>query len=211
MNSQFETKTPFIDLLFIMLLGFVSLFILSFIQINPIAKKEDIESFDDYMIVLEWDKKDDSDYDLWLRTANREIIGFANKTGVVAYLDRDDLGKANDTIKFDNGSEITLEHNREVIFIRNAIQGKYFVNVHAYQKKRDLLDPLRIKIVDVRSGLVVFYTNIKTIMKNEEKTVVSFYINEKKRIESLDESSGIKFVTESGSVFKLRDNEENVQ
>lgn len=203
MSNKFETKTPFIDLLFIMLLGFVSLFILSFIQINPIAKKEDIESIDDFMIVLEWDDKDESDYDLWLRTPNSEVIGFVNKNGVVAYLDRDDLGKANDTITLANGNQLVLENNREVIFIRNAIKGKYFINVHAYFKRDDLSDSLRIKVIDVKSGLVIFHKKIKGIEKNEEKIVGSFYINEKKRIiDSNDE--GFQFVTRSGSLQRLR-------
>jgi hypothetical protein len=203
MSKKFETKTPFIDLLFIMLLGFVSLFVLSFIQINPIAKKEDIESIDDFMIVLEWDDKDESDYDLWLRTPNNEVIGFVNKNGVVAYLDRDDLGKANDTITLANGNQLVLENNREVIFIRNAIEGKYFINIHAYYKRDELSDSLRVKVIDVKSGLVVFYKKIERIEKNEEKIVGSFYVNEKKRIIDTNDE-GFQFVTHSGSLHRLQ-------
>ena len=46
----------FNDLLFNVLIGFVMLFVIAFLMINPIAKKADIPVKAEFIVVLEWDE-----------------------------------------------------------------------------------------------------------------------------------------------------------
>ena len=54
-DPRYRSSFGFIDLLFNMLIGFVFLFMLAFLLINPVAKKETIKPKAEYFIELEWD------------------------------------------------------------------------------------------------------------------------------------------------------------
>ena len=63
MQRQYHSNLPFVDLLFKVLIGFVFLFIVSFLLINPIAKRADIEVKAEFLITVMWpdDLEDDVD------------------------------------------------------------------------------------------------------------------------------------------------------
>ena len=67
MSNRYVSSTAFIDLLFNIVIGVAFLFILAFLLINPVAKKQDIESKADYLIILTWDVESQDDIDLWVR------------------------------------------------------------------------------------------------------------------------------------------------
>ena len=50
------SNLAFNDLLFNVLIGFVMLFVIAFLMINPIAKKADIPVKAEFIVVLEWDE-----------------------------------------------------------------------------------------------------------------------------------------------------------
>ena len=58
--------TSYNDLLFNVLVGFVLLFILAFMLINPITKKAEIPKKAEIMVMLEWEDKSKDDIDLWV-------------------------------------------------------------------------------------------------------------------------------------------------
>ena len=64
----------FVDFLFILLLAFISMFILALLLINPVAKKSEVERKAEYIIVLEWDKHSDDDVDLWVQDPEGKIV-----------------------------------------------------------------------------------------------------------------------------------------
>ena len=61
------SNLAFNDLLFNVLIGFVMLFVIAFLLINPIAKKADIPVKAEFVIVLEWDNESHTDLDLWVQ------------------------------------------------------------------------------------------------------------------------------------------------
>ena len=73
-NKIYGGRTAFIDLLFNVLIGFVFMFILAFLLINPISKKKDIEEKAEYVITMTWPKHLDDDLDLWLETPDNKIV-----------------------------------------------------------------------------------------------------------------------------------------
>jgi hypothetical protein len=52
------------------------------------------------------------------------------------YLDKDDLGFANDIVKNVNGTVTKVNINREVVTIRGIIPGEYIINAHYYSARK---------------------------------------------------------------------------
>jgi len=132
MTNKYNSNLAFIDLLFNLILGFVFLFVLSFLMINDPEKKSEIEQKAEYMIVLDWDDESDSDIDLWVETPHGKV-GFMNPQVGSVFLDKDDLGHRNDTYSSmgSNKSEVVYI-NREIVNIRAFEPGEYIVNAHFY-------------------------------------------------------------------------------
>ena len=121
---KYTSNLAFVDFLFILLLAFVSMFILALILINPVTKKSEVERKAEFLITLEWDNKSDDDVDLWMEDPMGRLVSFRNKTIDVMHLDKDDLGQVNDTIRFPDGTSQVIFLNREVISLRGWIQGQ---------------------------------------------------------------------------------------
>ena len=125
------SNLSFNDLLFNVLVGFVMLFVIAFLLINPITKKSDIPVKAEFLIVLSWPADAADDVDLWVQRDNEKPVGFSNRENTPLHLDRDDLGRTNDKVIID-GNPTTINVNRETTTIRGIVPGDYFVAVHYY-------------------------------------------------------------------------------
>lgn len=200
MNKQLDTRTALTDVITIIAAYFIMLFIIAFLNMNPIAKKKDIDTIDRFLIKLEWNDKNTSDYDLWLLDAAGDRIGYSNKNGRIAYLDRDDLGKANDTIIID-GKKYELELNTETIFIRQSVPGRYFISVHLFSKNEKTEDSeLIITLIDIRSGARILATKtLSGFEHKEEKFALSFTINHKNQVVDIDKETPFKILSNTSA------------
>lgn len=142
-DERYKSNVAFIDLLFNVLIGFVFLFIIAFILINPIAKKGDIVVPAEFLIVMTWPDKMADDLDLWVADNSGHLVGFNKRDSGTMYLDRDDLGLMNDITTI-NGDVVTVNINREVISIRTKAPNEYRVSVHLYKKA----SPYDKKLID---------------------------------------------------------------
>ena len=77
----------FVDFLFILLLAFISMFILALMLINPIPKKSEIERKAEYIVTLEWDDKSKDDIDIWIEDPVKNLLSFKNKVAGLMHLD----------------------------------------------------------------------------------------------------------------------------
>ena len=93
---KYKSTVGFTDLLFNLLVGFVFLFIIAFILINPITKKQDVPKKAEYMIVIEWPHTLPDDVDLWVKDPAGNTVSFIKKMAGAMNLEKDDLGTAND-------------------------------------------------------------------------------------------------------------------
>lgn len=125
------SNLSFNDLLFNVLVGFVMLFVIAFLLINPITKKSDIPVKAEFLIVLSWPADAADDIDLWVQRDTEKPVGFSNRENTPLHLDRDDLGRTNDKVIID-GKATTINVNRETTTIRGIVPGDYFVAVHYY-------------------------------------------------------------------------------
>ena len=131
-DNKYGSTLSFIDLLFNVLVGFVFLFVVAFIMINPVAKQADIVSPAEFLLTITWADESRNDVDLWVRDPAENYIGFRAKDIGITNLDRDDLGSVNDKVSLGPGKEIIVNVNREVTSIRGIMPGEYIVSIHMY-------------------------------------------------------------------------------
>ena len=180
---KYTSNLAFVDFLFILLLAFVSMFILALILINPVTKKSEVERKAEFLITLEWDNKSDDDVDLWMEDPMGRLVSFRNKTIDVMHLDKDDLGQVNDTIRFPDGTSQVIFLNREVISLRGWIQGEYTINAHMYNKK-DMDDlnhgkptNIRVEMLRITPYKTLFEEKFTLSERGEEVTVRRVTLN----------------------------------
>lgn len=157
--SKYKSTTAFQDLLFNMLIGFVFLFVVALLMINPITKKSDAPKKAEYLITMTWDSHSRNDLDMWIRSPSGKIASFQNKNAGLLHLERDDLGLRNDT---SNGIEIFI--NEETVTLRGIEAGEYEVMLHIYRlRKVDEDASVQVQLVQinpygVRYNMEVTYT-----------------------------------------------------
>jgi hypothetical protein len=177
-----------LDLLFNTLVGFVLLFIIAFLLINPSIKKADIKTKAEFVITVTWDDHSRDDVDTWLQDPTGNVLHFRQKDVGLAHLDRDDLGKVNDTITLDDGRRVEYTHNQELTTIRGFLTGEWVLNVHMYNK-RDV-NPTLVEVrIDKLNPKVqtIFYKKIVMNNRWEEVTVTRFVMTNQGDIISWDD------------------------
>ena len=135
-NEKYKSTIGFTDLLFNILVGFAFLFIIAFLLIKPEAKKEDFERKAEFVVVMEWDHDQPDDIDLYVQDPTNSTVHFRLPVTNFMYLDKDDLGFANDIVKNVDGTITKVNINREVVTIRGIIPGEYIINVHYYSSRK---------------------------------------------------------------------------
>jgi len=135
-KNKYKSTIGFTDMLFNILVGFAFLFIVAFLLIKPEAKKEDFERKAEFVVVLEWDHDQPDDIDLYVEDPTNSTVHFRLPITNFMYLDKDDLGFANDIVKNVDGTITKVNINREVVTIRGIIPGEYIINAHYYSARK---------------------------------------------------------------------------
>ena len=116
--------------MFNLLVGFVYLFIIAFILINPNSEKtrrsKKSRIYGSYRMA-----KFNDDIDLWVKSPDGKTVSFVKKENGIMNLEKDDLGVANDSTVDEYGQRKVIYINREVITIRGILAGQYQV-AHMY-------------------------------------------------------------------------------
>jgi len=178
---KYQSNLAFVDFLFILLLAFISMFILALILINPVTKKSEVERKAEFLITLEWDKESRDDVDIWVEDPLGKVVSFRNKTVDVMHLDKDDLGQINDTIRFPDGSTQVIHLNREVVTLRGWVAGEYTINAHMYNK-RDRSHPsdansyghptnVKVEMLRINPYKILFEEKFTLTHRGEEVTI----------------------------------------
>ncbi len=180
-----ENADAFTDLLFNVLIGFVFMFAVALIYMNPIAKTGIIETKAEYLITVTWPEGNASDVDTWVQDPAGNLVWYAAKDAGLMHLDRDDTGTTRDVITV-NGVTVENPLNQEIVSIRGIVPGEFTVNVHIYAyDPGDLVSPdgappaipIKVKVERINPTVrVVFYDTIALNHQGAEKTAVRFTI-----------------------------------
>lgn len=178
-SKRYTSNTAFLDLLFNVLLGFVVLFVIALLMINPITKKNDIPTKAEFMIIVEWPWDINADVDTWVRGPGDETsIGFRRRENQLLHLDRDDLGNPSDTMKV-NGEIIVNKINREVVTVRGIAQGDYFINLHLYSNAAKANVPVTITVADINPYIEHYIKIVDLKEHGQIEMLPAFTINDK--------------------------------
>ena len=180
-NPKYSSSFGFIDLLFNLLVGFVFLFFIAYLLINPIAKQGVITPPDKILINATWEDKSNADIDLWMEDPEGNVMSFQNKVIPGAHLEKDDLGESNDAI-WVNGKRVVSLINSETIHIQGLIPGDYYITVHAYNLRNE-----GAKEVDINLKTLDPYRNkanrrITLTQSGQEKCIWMFTISPTQKI-----------------------------
>ena len=184
-SKKYNQFDPFTDLLFNILLGFVFLFFLTILFINPITKLGNVNLKAEYIITVDWKDNLPDDIDLWVRDPNGEIVSYLKKDAGWLHLDRDDQGIINDKIII-NDKEVIYPINREVVTLRGIIPGEYTVNLYLYEHKSGKPIDAKLIIEKVNPSLkLVFFNNVSLKEKDTELTIAKFRLDSVGNFKSL--------------------------
>ena len=168
-------STPFVDLLFNLLLGFAFLFIISFLMIQPILKKAEVHTQAEYIITVTWPLNNKDDVDTWIEDPLGNIVYFKNKEAGLAHLDRDDLGDMNDTIYLADGTKIKYPYNQEILTIRGFVGGEWTLNLHMYSKREKSPTTVRVTVDKLNPKLkTIIAKDVILEERGDEITVARF-------------------------------------
>lgn len=164
------------DLLTAMLVVFIAMAALSLVAVvqkpNPTMAIQG-----NLVIAMHWDRRSDSDVDLWIKSPADKAVGFHRASGLNCNLLRDDLGHQHDP-----NSE-----NAEMTVCRNAPAGAYVVNVVAYNVY-DHRFPVHISIESFFSGATgsqrLFHRSAQLTYQGQELTVARFRLAKGGRLET---------------------------
>ena len=122
-----QADTIFRDVTLLALSGFISIVILLLPWLNFQTKDIEIkEPVGSVIFELFWSEKIDADLDLWVQGPNDSAVGYAQPSGQVFNLLRDDRG-------------LTADHtplNYEISFTRGILTGEYQANVHLFKHSK---------------------------------------------------------------------------
>ena len=171
---KYSSNLAFVDLLFNLLVGFTSLFVIAFLMINPVAKTGVVTPPNLFMVELLWDDKSRVDLDLHVRGPDGTRVYYGHKDGNYFHLERDDLGATSDRYVIDN-REVTVERNYEVITFSALPPGEYVVNVHYYSVRGEP-EMATVRATSLTPYKVISETST-VVGVQEEVTSVSFVVN----------------------------------
>ncbi len=166
----------FTDLLFNALLGFVVMFVLAFLLINPVAETGAVDNKAEFLITLTWPDGRREDVDLYVADPEGRLVWFRRREAGLMHLDRDDLGRSNDVIEV-GGRKVINPVNQEIVSIRGIASGEYVVNLHLYRDDRGKPVPAKVKVEKLNPKVqLVFYGDVTLRKRGEERTALRFSV-----------------------------------
>lgn len=176
---KYSSNLAFVDLLFNLLVGFTSLFVIAFLLINPIAKNGVVDPPIVMMVEMEWDDNSREDLDLYVKGPDGNKVFYSNKTNGYITLKRDDLGMRNDSF-YVNGVLTEVRRNYEVITLTVLPDGDYVINAHYFSNGDDELAKVRITGIQ---PFQVYYEGGISLSTHQEVTVLTFKVKDGKIID----------------------------
>lgn len=173
-----EQYDPFTDVLFNALLGFVFMFMVAFLMINPPAESGKVDTDAQFLITVLWPDEHPDDIDTYVEDPAGNIVWYhVNEAGLM-HLDRDDRGNYKDTITI-NGERIVNPLNQETVSIRGYIAGEFVVNVYHYVASSPDPVAVTIKVERVNPVVdVVYYRTFELDHRGHERTAVRFTMDD---------------------------------
>jgi len=129
-NNRYGFWVSFIDILFNLLIVFITLAIIELLLIKQ-TTVDGVKNKNEFVVTLNW-PKGNNDVDIWIQEPGGIIVNYVQREGSVVHLDRDDLGDSNDIMEID-GEKVVNPLNQEIVGFRGIKPGEYIINIHLYR------------------------------------------------------------------------------
>ena len=190
-KESFRIQIAFLDIAFNLLMVFSALFMMSFLNMNKPVVSKNANSIRDaeYIIQTDWTPGLSSDVDSWLMTPSGTPLFFRKMVVGLVHLERDDTGDIKDTYIGADGTQLKVDKNGESIVFRGTEPGRFTLNIHLYDKRDKLEEiPVNVRVIKLNpSYQEIINKTIVLKVTGEEKTIVSFILNERGIIVQKDE------------------------
>ena len=181
---KYSSNLAFVDLLFNLLVGFTSLFIIAFLMINPVSQTGQTTPPVRMFVEIEWDNELTQDMDLFVRGPNGDTVYYANKDGGYVVLQRDDLGSTNDTYIL-NGERIVIKRNYEIANFSDLPAGEYVIGVFYFSRLGDPID-VKTTVRSISPHRLVYEGTAEALTPRTERTLLSFVIDKDGKVTDLN-------------------------
>ena len=179
---KYSSNLAFVDLLFNLLVGFTSLFVIAFLLINPIAKNGIVDPPIRFMIEMTWDDESANDMDLYFKGPAGRTVSYSNKENGYITLKRDDIGFQTDTYTV-NGITVVTRRNYEIITTTALPDGDYVLNVHFFSKRSsNYEEEVQIRVTNLQPYDIVYEGSLNLGLR-QEKTVLVFRVENGKIVD----------------------------
>lgn len=183
-RDQFDVFT---DLLFNALLGFVFMFLIAFMLINPISDTGKVDPKAELLITMTWPDGLADDIDIYVEDPSGGLVWYHVRESGLIHLDRDDRGNYRDTITVD-GEKINNPLNQETVTLRGVVPGEFVVNVHYYLAGETVGVPVEVKVEKLNPEVtLVFYATLSLEEQGQELTAVRFTMDEDGQISDVNQ------------------------
>lgn len=206
-HGKYSFLFSYVDMLYAILMAVFVLFMLSFLLINVNKVNKNTGKVDtdaQIEVVMSW--KPDAianDIDLWVKPPDGTVpIGYSHKENTYMYLDRDDLGQANDYAMI-NGKKEVINGHTEVTSIRKCVPGVYVVNAQFYaihiefdpaHPEVDLPTPVTVKLIQVNPYKVLASESFVLQKQGDQRTAFSFTCDADGKVSNVDTTKQVPFV-----------------
>jgi len=188
-KRSYGNQTAFLDLLFNCMLGFVFLFVTSFLLIKSKAEHPGVVLKAEYIVTLTWDDKSHDDIDMWMEDPAGNVLFFNAKEKGVMHLDRDDVGHRKDFVVLRSGRVIEVECNQEVLMIRGTMFGEWTLNIHMFAKRDTTPTRAVVKMEKIDPRVQTIFRKEFTMSEEwQEITVARFTMSYGGQIMSMDDT-----------------------
>jgi hypothetical protein len=169
--SPKTSKTVGLDMMMLLMLGFVCMIVFLLPHVNPPKENDKAEPPGNVIVAITW-PEGDIDIDMWITGPGEKApVGYSNKSGVLFNLLRDDLGRSYDPNPL----------NYENAYSRGIVAGEYIVNLHAY---RGVAAPIKIHVeISLNTGkpgkgmTPIATTSVTLATNGQEKTALRFRLD----------------------------------
>jgi hypothetical protein len=156
------------DLAMLMALGFVSMVIFMLPWLNPPTEADTTTPPGNLIFTATWPAADE-DVDLWVMGPTEiRPVGYSNQSGELLNLLRDDLGRPDTDLNFENA------------FSRGAPDGEYIVNVHCYRCSKPVTVSVDVKLKGNSSSYAIPIAKTKITLRKmgDERTAIRFMMKD---------------------------------
>lgn len=165
------------DLLFNLSLAFAVLMVLALILITSDEQKQ-VERPAEYLLTMTWDDQVDADVDMHLLFNDDLWVYYYTDEKQHVFLERDDLGIINDRYYDELGQTHITYLNREVITVREKIDGLYVVNGHMFNaNKTELPLEIHLELLQLNPYKIIANHTITLSHNKQEQTFFSFLVD----------------------------------